>query len=93
MTKICWRGGVSEMAKQEWVCEGCGLSGKTEYTDTDVRAVVRAIQNHHDTLAKKYSPKCRLDVYKVRVRNPELVDEFEWNRMVAKIEKDAGRPR
>jgi hypothetical protein len=80
--------------KQEWVCEGCGLSGKVEYEPRDgVFAVVHAIRDHHETLASKYAPLCHFDVSTTRVRNAELMDEFEWNRLVAKIEKDTGRKR
>jgi len=79
-------------AKQEWVCEGCGLSGTVEYEPkADVFAVVHAIRDHHETLAAKYAPLCHFDVSQTRVRNAELMDEFEWNRLVAKIEKDTGR--
>jgi hypothetical protein len=78
--------------KQEWVCEGCGLSGVADYESGDgVFSVVRAIREHHETLASKYAPTCHFDIDQVRVRNPELMDEYAWNRRVAEIRKAHGR--
>ena len=78
--------------KQEWVCEGCGLSGKTEYEpETGAFAVVHAIRDHHETLASKYAPLCHFDVDQVRVRNSQLTDEYAWNRLVAEIGRKCGR--
>jgi len=80
------------MPKQEWVCEGCGLHGSTEYEPgNDVFSIVRMIRDHHERLASKYAPLCHFDVDQVRVRNPALMDEYEWNRLVMKIVKQAGR--
>lgn len=80
--------------KQEWVCEGCGLNGKVEYRPHDgVFAVVRAIRDHHETLAAKYAPLCHFDVDQTRVRNSDLMDEFEWNRLVAEIERKTAPKR
>lgn len=80
---------AGETKRQEWVCEGCGLDGTTEYhTGDGVFAVVQAIRNHHETLASKYAPLCHFDVDQTRVRNDELMDVYEWNRLVAKIKKD-----
>lgn len=78
---------------QEWVCEGCGLSGTASYDSGrgDVLSVVRAIRDHHETLASKYAPLCHFDVDQVRVRNDALMNVYEWNRLVAKIEKSRGR--
>lgn len=74
--------------KQEWVCEVCGLSGAAEYQTSDgVFAVVHSIENHHDRLAKLQAPHCHFDVHKVRVRNPELMDIYAWNRMVSSIQE------
>lgn len=63
------------MAKQEWVCEGCGLHGTAEYDSerADVLTVLRAIRDHHETLASKYAPLCHFDVDRVRVRNDALM--------------------
>lgn len=73
--------------KQEWVCEGCGLSGATKFNPGDgVFAAFYAIRDHHETLASKYAPLCHFDVNMVRVRNPDF-DKYEWNRLVAEIEK------
>ena len=78
--------------KQEWVCEGCGLSGKVEYDPKDgAFAVIHAICDHHERLASMHAPLCHFDVFQTRVRNPKLMDEFEWNRLVVKIEKDTRR--
>jgi hypothetical protein len=73
--------------KQEWVCEGCGLSGAVDYepTNGDVFSVVHAIEDHHNRLAERHASHCRFDVHKVRVRNPSLMDEFAWNRFVASV--------
>lgn len=76
------------MKKQEWVCEGCGLSGVVEYNGGDgVFAVVHAIRNHHETLASKFAPTCHFDIDQTRVRNSEMVNIYEWNRLVAEIER------
>jgi hypothetical protein len=73
---------------QEWVCEGCGLSGKVKYKSQDgVFAVVNEIRAHHERLASKYAPLCHFDIDQTRVRNPELMDVYAWNRTVAEIEK------
>jgi hypothetical protein len=70
-----------------WVCEVCGLSGATEAgPHADTISAVYAIADHHDRLAKRLAPLCRFDLYKVKVRNPRLMDEYEWNRLVASIE-------
>jgi hypothetical protein len=64
-------------SKQEWVCEGCGLTGKVTYEPkAGVFAVVRVIRDHHETLAGKYAPTCHFDIDQVRVRNQELM--YEW---------------
>jgi hypothetical protein len=83
---------VSEK-KQEWVCEGCGLHGTVTYDSErgDVLSVLRALRDHHETLASKYAPLCHFDVDRVRVRNDALMDVYAWNRLVAKIEKGCGR--
>ena len=76
------------MKRQEWVCESCGLSGAVNHEENaDAVSVAYLIADHHDRLAKKYSPDCRFDLRKVKVRNPHLMDEYEWNRLVASIEK------
>ncbi len=80
--------------KQEWVCEGCGLSGTVTYDPGDgVFSVVRAIRDHHETLASKFAPLCHFDMDQTRVRNDAAMDVYAWNRLVAKIEKDCGRTR
>jgi hypothetical protein len=80
-------------AKQEWVCEGCGLSGVVQYNTGDgVFAVVHAIRDHHETLASRHAPTCHFDIDQTRVRNPEATDIYEWNRLVAEIERKAKRP-
>jgi hypothetical protein len=81
------------LRKQEWVCEGCGLSGAVTYADPagDVFAVFRLVRDHHESLASKYAPLCHFDVDQVRVRNNAVMDVYAWNRLVAKIEKDCGR--
>jgi hypothetical protein len=81
------------MKKQEWVCEVCGLSGAVEHEEqADAVAVVYLIADHHDSLATRHVPAkailpCRFDLRKVRVRNDALMDVYEWNRLVASIEK------
>jgi hypothetical protein len=80
--------------KQSWVCEDCGLTGATEYDPREgVFAVVRALRDHHETLASKYAPTCHFDIDRVRVRNPELMDEYEWNRSVVEIERKTAHKR
>jgi hypothetical protein len=76
--------------RQEWVCEGCGLSGTTEYEVKDVLSVFRALRDHHERLASKYAPLCHFDPDQVRVRNPEMIDEYAWNRLVGEIERKCG---
>lgn len=84
-----------DKAKQEWVCEGCGLNGTVTYDSArnDVLFVMRAIRDHHETLASKYAPLCHFDMDQVRVRNDALMSGYEWNRLVAKIENDCGRKK
>jgi hypothetical protein len=78
--------------KQEWVCEGCGLSGTVTFTpSTDVLSVMRLLRDHHETLASKYAPLCHYDMDRMRVRNDAVMDVYAWNRLVAKIEKSCGR--
>jgi len=73
--------------KQEWVCEVCGLNGAVQYReDAGVFEVVYAIEDHHNRLAAQYAPHCHFDVHKVRVKG-EDVDEYEWNRLVASLER------
>lgn len=81
--------------RQEWLCEGCGLNGTVTYNAArgDVFAVLRAIRDHHETLAGKYAPLCHFDMDRVRVRNDELMTVYEWNRLVHKIEANCGRTR
>lgn len=74
--------------KQEWVCEVCGISGATEFVqNADLFSVIYAIENHHDRLAQELAPHCRFDIHKVRVRNPELMDIYAWNRLVASLKR------
>lgn len=75
--------------KQEWVCEGCGLNGTVEYDPLrgDVLSVVRELRKHHETLASKYAPSCHFDFLQVRVHNPDMMDQYAWNRLVAEIER------
>jgi hypothetical protein len=74
--------------KQEWVCEVCGLSGAIEHTENaDVMSIVHQLEDHHDRLASKLAPHCRFNVHKVRIRNSELMDIYEWNRLVASLER------
>ena len=79
--------------KQEWACEGCGLNGTAIYDADrgDVLSVFRAIRDHHEALAAKYAPLCHFDVDRVRVRNDAAMDVYEWNRLVAELEKTAGQ--
>lgn len=66
----------------------CGLSGVVEHEEhADVLTVVRAIENHHDRLAHNLAPHCRFDLGRIRVRNPELMDIYAWNRMVASLDR------
>lgn len=66
------------------------MSGATQYrADGDVFSAFRAIRDHHETLASKHAPLCHFDVDKVRVRNSAMMDIYEWNRLVATIEKVA----
>ncbi|MGA2426716.1 MAG: hypothetical protein ABSG07_22170 [Terriglobales bacterium] len=82
------------MTKQEWVCEGCGLSGSTEYKSSDgAFAVVHAIRDHHERLASQYAPTCHFDIDQTRVLNPELMDQYAWNRFVAEISRKTARKR
>ncbi len=76
------------MSKQHWVCEVCGISGAVEHgDDAGVMEVINALENQHDRLAKLYAPHCRFDIHKVRVHNPELMDQYAWNRSVAEIQQ------
>lgn len=76
--------------KQEWVCESCGLNGSVQVSEhANPFSVVYAIENHHEKLAAAFAPHCLFDVHKVRVRNPELMDEFAWNRFVASVGRSA----
>lgn len=75
-----------KMLRQEWICEGCGLAGTTQYDpDAGVFDVVRQIRNHHENLASRYAPTCHFDIDQTRVRNPRLLDQYEWNRLVSEI--------
>jgi hypothetical protein len=77
-----------KLKKQWWVCEGCGLSGATEYDpNAGVFTVVHRIRDHHERLASSFAPTCHFDIDQTRVHNPELMDEFAWNRLVAEIER------
>jgi hypothetical protein len=76
----------------EWVCEGCGLSGKTEYLeDEGAFAAVHAIRTHHADLVMRLSVGCLFNIDRLRVRNPRTMDVFAWNRYVVEIEKKSGR--
>lgn len=81
---------TTEPLKQEWVCEGCGLSGTVKYeAGGDVFAVFRLIRDHHERLASQHAPLCHFDADQTRVRNG--VDVYAWNRLVVEIEKNCGR--
>jgi hypothetical protein len=68
------------MDKQDWFCEKCGLSGVVPHQEKeDVISVVLRIEAHHKRLARG----CEFDLAKVRVRNPDLMDVYAWNRMIA----------
>jgi len=81
--------------RQEWVCEGCGLSGTVTYDSGcgDVFSVIRAIRDHHETLASKYALLCHFDMDQTSVRNDDLMDVYAWNRLIAEIEKRCGRQK
>ena len=76
------------LARQEWLCENCGLDGVVRHAaNADVMSVVREIRIHHDILAAKYAPACRFELNKIRVRNDELMTVYQWNRMVAETKR------
>lgn len=73
---------------QRWACEVCGLSGTVHYRAADgVFSIVHAIEDHHERLAHEFAPHCKFDVHRVRVHNPELMDEYAWNRFVATLQR------
>jgi hypothetical protein len=77
---------TQNLKRQEWVCEGCGLAGTTEYDENaGVFAAVHNIRDHHERLASQYAPTCHFDIDQTRVRNAALIDPYAWNRLVAEI--------
>lgn len=67
--------------KQQWFCEGCGVSGTvTIPLGADVYAGVNSISRSHH--AKSVICHPLNGIRKVRVRNPQLCTPKQWRELI-----------